>query len=165
MTALLDPGGQHPAAVADAAVAHEAVGADLAALADDGVASQDGAGAQDGVGADADAGVHIGGGGVFDGDAGAHEVFEDAAAEDGLGLGKLDAVVDAHGLLVLRFGAGDVAALVEGDADEVGEVVFAVLVGREAVEMGPEPGGVEAADAGVDLGDAQFCLPRRGGPR
>jgi hypothetical protein len=140
---------------AEAARRDVAAGADHALGADGGHALQHHAGVEHGIGADHDGVVHVGRAGVQHGHAVCHQAVQDAAAMDGSELGELLPVVDAQTLARIRgHHRLEAPAVVAEDADDVGEVVLALLVlRRHSVQRGPEGGGVEAVDAGADLVD------------
>ena len=80
-----------------------------------GRAGQDDAGLDDDVLADRDVGIDPGGRRVDDRDAGAHVALVDADAHLDLGVGQLDAVVDAEqGAVVLDLEAGDGPVVARG---------------------------------------------------
>ena len=103
--------------------------------------------------ADRDGGLDPGGCRVDDRHAGAHVAFVDADAHLDLGVGELDAVVDAEQRpVVVDLEAGDRPVVGSREAHELGQVE---LPGRgrrhEVPDARAEPGEVERVDPGVDL--------------
>ncbi len=115
-------------------------------------------GLEDGVFADGDFGIDEDGFGKLDGDAVAHELIAFPFAEGAVDRGEIGAGVAAESFAGIGsdFGENGFAAGVE-DGDGVGEINFAVfVVGFYMGERGPEFGGGEAIDAGVDF--VEFAL-------
>ena len=116
-------------------------------------------GFDDGVGADVDLGVDDTGFGTEDGDALGHEAAGGGEAHGGVevhhffdGVGAEDLVDGAGG-----FEGDDTLVVGDEQGGDVGEVELAVgVVGGEGIEVGEEGGGLEAVDAGVDLGGVEL---------
>ena len=140
--------------VAERGVLDDGVGADAAVGADARVAEELNEGLDDGVGRDLDRGIDHAGLGAEDRHARGHEASCGGRAHGGVEVHHLGDGVGAEDLVDCRGDGGD-DALAFGDEQggDVGEIELAagVLVG-EALEVGEERGGVEAVDAGVDLG-------------
>ena len=156
-----DHRGEDAAAVADRAVADDGVRAQDAAPPDRGLAAEVGVGQDQAVLADVDAGVDVGRSGVLQGDAGVQQPADDAAPQDALRLGQLQPRVDPEHLLHVGHAQGGHRLAPGGRRRRQGGQVH--LTVRRRTHLGqapPEPGGVESAEAAVDLPDA--ALRRRG---
>ena len=149
-------------AVAEAASRHVAAGRDDTLAADRRRAFEDDLGVHHAVGADRDGVLDIGARGVEDRHAGLHELVEDAAALDRGERGKLLTVVDPERLDRVGGRDGlDAPGRPSQDADDIGEIVLTlVVVGLDLRERLPEPLGLEAVDARVDLDDLLLVVRR-----
>ncbi len=119
-----------------------------------GVAEELDVGLDDGVGADGDLGVDDAGFGAEDGDACGHEAAGGGEAHGGVEVHHLGDGVGAEDFVdAVGFDGDDALAFGDEHGGDVGEVELAVgVVGVEGVEFGEEGCGLEAVDAGVDLG-------------
>jgi hypothetical protein len=96
--------------------------------------------------------VDVHGGGVEHGHASQEVPASEALPYYRLAKGKLQAVVDPHGLLRQGGGHGLQTVVVAGGAgDELRQVVLAARAASEAAKAGPEPRAAEAVDAYVHL--------------
>ena len=144
--------------VAKRGVAEDASGADGAAGADFCFAEELDGGLEDGVFTDSDVGIDEDGFRKLDGDAVAHELIAFPFAEGAVDAGEIGAGVAAESFARVGgdFGEDGFAAGVE-EGDGVGEIDFAVfVVGFYVGERGPEFGGGEAIDAGINF--VEFAL-------
>ena len=154
----LQDAGPDDGALADARVEDLAAGADDRVALDDRAAPKDDARLDGDVRGDLDAGIDEGAGRVLQGDAGAHVGLVDAQAHLHLGVGQLDAVVDAQqGAVVLHLQGGHGPVVRARQRHELGKVELARhRRGRHVVDAPAQPGDVEGIEAGVDLADGQL---------
>ncbi len=119
-------------------------------------------GLDDGVGADVDLGVDDAGFGAEDGDALGHEAAGGGEAHGGVEVHHLGDGVGAEDFVdAVGFDGDDALAFGDEQGGDVGEVELAVgVVGGEGVELGEEGCGLEAVDAGVDLGCVELVGAR-----
>ncbi len=105
-----------------------------------------------------DLGVDDAGVGAEDGDALGHEAAGGGEAHGGVEVHHLGDGVGAEDLVdAVGLDGDDACAVGDEHGGDVGEVELAVgVVGGEEVELGEEGGGVEAVDAGVDLGRVEL---------
>ncbi len=120
-------------------------------------------GLDDGVGADGNLGVDDAGFGAEDGDACGHETLCGREAHGGVEVHHLGDGVGAEDLVdTVGFDGYDALAFGDEHGGDVGEVELAVgVVGVECVELGEESCGLEAVDAGVDLGCGELVGAER----
>jgi len=139
--------------VAENGVVKDAAGTDGAARADFGFAEELDGGFEDGVFAGDDVGIDEDGFGELNGDAVAHELIALPFAEGAVDGGEIGASVAAEGFAGIGGDIGqDGFAFGVEDGDGVGEIEFAMLVvGLDLGERGPEFGGGETVDAGIDF--------------
>ena len=152
-------------AVADLGVDQRAHRADDGVAADRRAALELGERLDHGVAADAHRGVDPGRAGVDDRHAAAHVLLEDAALGDLLGVGEVDAVVDAVREVGVADGVRrDRPAGVAHGGQHVGQVELALgVVGVERRQRGDQRAAVERVDAGVDLADLELLGGRVAG--
>ncbi len=139
---------------------------DLAAGADDAVAADlrchvdDDVGIDDRIGPDGHGVVDVRRRRIQDGDSREHVAVHDAPPLDRRHRRQLPAVVDAMRFVGIDHADSlDPAARAGQQSDDVGQVVFAlIVVGLHLIERAPQPAAVEAVDAGVDLGDALLVV-------
>ncbi len=155
---LVDVAAHDGRALADDGVGQGGVGADLGARVDGGGALELASGADEHVRGDLDGDVDPGGVGVFEGDAGLHQIGVDAVAQDLAQPGELGAVVARQDLgRVVAGDRADGAPGLAGEFEDVGEVLLALVVGGgDLPELLAQDGGVEGVGAGVDLADGEL---------
>jgi hypothetical protein len=95
--------------------------------------------------------VHVGGRRVGDRDPAQHQALQQPPAQQRLGRGQLDPVVDPPGLLLGRLGGGDPAALRQHLGHQVGQVVLALVVVGAQLGQAVEDRSAEHVHAGAHL--------------